>query len=81
MRKARELWRSLSLDEPENQARPDTLEQLVVMLARESARRLVHLVNYAGNGVSNLPRLDQHTIYIQNYIFQYKKMVDCLIFK
>lgn len=56
MRKARELWHSLSLDEPENQARPDTLEQLLVMLARESARRLVHLVNYAGEGVSNLPR-------------------------
>ncbi|XP_026669812.1 lipid storage droplets surface-binding protein 1 isoform X2 [Ceratina calcarata] len=43
--KAKELWASLSLPEPENQARPQTLEQLMVLLTRESARRVVHLVN------------------------------------
>ncbi|XP_020294045.1 lipid storage droplets surface-binding protein 1 isoform X2 [Pseudomyrmex gracilis] len=43
--KAKELWAILSLPEPENQARPATLEQLLVLLTRESARRIVHLVN------------------------------------
>lgn len=42
---AKELWATLSLPEPENQARPATLEQLLVLLTRESARRIVHLVN------------------------------------
>ncbi|XP_043259136.1 lipid storage droplets surface-binding protein 1 isoform X2 [Colletes gigas] len=50
--KAKELWATLSLPEPENQARPATLEQLLVLLTRESARRIVHLVN----GTSTLAR-------------------------
>ncbi|CAG9580102.1 unnamed protein product [Danaus chrysippus] len=45
-KKAKQLYSNLSQPEPENQARPDTLEQLLVLLARESARKLVHLVNY-----------------------------------
>lgn len=45
LQKAKELWATLSLPEPENQARPATLEQLLVLLTRESARRLVHIVN------------------------------------
>lgn len=45
LKKAKELWTTLSLPEPENQARPATLEQLLVLLTRESARRIVHLVN------------------------------------
>ncbi|KAL6422479.1 hypothetical protein ACFW04_010644 [Cataglyphis niger] len=45
LKKAKELWSTLSLPEPENQARPATLEQLLVLLTRESARRIVHLVN------------------------------------
>lgn len=56
--KARELWKTLSKDEPENQARPATLEQLIVMLTRESARRVVHLINFTRSTVSKLP----HTI-------------------
>ncbi|XP_041988899.1 lipid storage droplets surface-binding protein 1 isoform X2 [Aricia agestis] len=44
--KAKELYASLSAPEPENQARPTTVEELVVLLARETARKLVHLVNY-----------------------------------
>lgn len=48
MQKARELWTYLSNDEPENQARPQTIEELIVLVTRESARRLVHLVNYTG---------------------------------
>ncbi|XP_070156428.1 lipid storage droplets surface-binding protein 1 isoform X2 [Polyergus mexicanus] len=45
LRRAKALWIALSLPEPENQARPATLEQLLVLLTRESARRIVHLVN------------------------------------
>ncbi|KAL5284073.1 PLIN2.2 family protein [Megaselia abdita] len=54
--KGNELWEYLSKDEPENQARPQTLEQLIVLLTRESARRVVHLVNFTSNAASNLPR-------------------------
>ncbi|XP_017847568.1 lipid storage droplets surface-binding protein 1 isoform X1 [Drosophila busckii] len=61
MQKAKELWTYLSADEPENQARPVTLEQLIVLLTRESARRVVHLVNYSANVASNLPRSLAHT--------------------
>ena len=45
LQKAKELWATLSLPEPENQARPATLEQFLVLLIRELARRIVHLVN------------------------------------
>ena len=45
LQKAKELWATLSLPEPENQARPASLEQLLVLLTRESARRVVHLMN------------------------------------
>lgn len=51
--KAKELYASLSQPEPENQARPATLEELVVLLTRETARKVVHLVNYTHN---DLPR-------------------------
>ncbi|KAH8418089.1 hypothetical protein KR222_011574, partial [Zaprionus bogoriensis] len=61
MQKARELWGYLSADEPENQARPVTLEQLIVLLTRESARRVVHLVNFSANVASNIPRNLAHT--------------------
>lgn len=44
--KAKELYGTLSQPEPENQARPATLEELMVLLARESARKMVHLINY-----------------------------------
>ena len=53
--KAKELWKTLSLPEPENQARPTTLEQLLVLLTRESARRIVHLVNGAAALASKTP--------------------------
>lgn len=53
--KGRELWASLSKDEPENQARPENLEQLIVLLTRESARRIVHLVNFTATGIGKLP--------------------------
>ncbi|XP_022224606.2 lipid storage droplets surface-binding protein 1 [Drosophila obscura] len=61
MQKAKELWAYLSADEPENQARPATLEQLIVLLTRESARRVVHLVNFSATVASNIPRNLAHT--------------------
>uniref|UniRef100_A0A1A9WVQ4 Lipid storage droplets surface-binding protein 1 n=1 Tax=Glossina brevipalpis TaxID=37001 RepID=A0A1A9WVQ4_9MUSC len=54
--KAKELWNYLSADEPENQARPKTLEQLIVLLTRESIRRLVHAVNFGVNIAAHLPK-------------------------
>ncbi|KAJ8683157.1 hypothetical protein QAD02_018949 [Eretmocerus hayati] len=54
--KAKELWGSLSLPEPENQARPTNLEQLLVLCTRETARRIVHLVNGTTNLAARAPR-------------------------
>lgn len=56
MKKARELWESLSKDEPENQARPQTIEELIGLITRESARRMVHLINFTGSTASKLPK-------------------------
>lgn len=60
--KGRELWASLSKDEPENQARPENVEQLIVLLTRESARRVVHLINYTSTVVSKVPRHVSHSV-------------------
>lgn len=62
LHKGLELWKSLSADEPENQARPENLEQLFVMLTRETARRVIHLVNYTSSGVSKLPQQATRTV-------------------
>lgn len=59
--KARELWAYLSRDEPENQARPQTLEQLIVLLTRESARRIVHLINFTTGVAQTMPRSIVHS--------------------
>lgn len=56
LKKARQLWAYLSKDEPENQARPQTIEELIVLITRESARRLVHLVNFTGRTTSKIPK-------------------------
>uniref|UniRef100_A0AAG5CXT5 Lipid storage droplets surface-binding protein 1 n=1 Tax=Anopheles atroparvus TaxID=41427 RepID=A0AAG5CXT5_ANOAO len=55
MQKAVELWQYLSKDEPENQARPQTLEQVAVLLTRESVRKMVHLINFVTNSVTRVP--------------------------
>lgn len=52
-KKAKELYSSLSQPEPENQARPATVEEMLVLLSRETARKLVHLVNFTH---TDLPR-------------------------
>lgn len=56
MQKAVELWQYLSKDEPENQARPRTLEQVAVLLTRESARKMVHLINFVTGAVTRVPK-------------------------
>uniref|UniRef100_A0A6P7F1Z1 Lipid storage droplets surface-binding protein 1-like isoform X4 n=1 Tax=Diabrotica virgifera virgifera TaxID=50390 RepID=A0A6P7F1Z1_DIAVI len=60
--KGKELWASLSQDEPENQARPENLEQLIVLLTRESARRVVHLINFSSTLLSTLPKRISYSI-------------------
>lgn len=56
MQKGVELWHYLSADEPENQARPKTLEQLAVLLTRESIRKLVHVINFTATTVTKIPQ-------------------------
>ncbi|XP_016973752.1 lipid storage droplets surface-binding protein 1 isoform X2 [Drosophila rhopaloa] len=82
VQKAKELWIYLSADEPENQARPATLEQLIVLLTRESVRRVVHLVNFSAHVAANIPRNLAHTttevahqiIYINNRIITISRL-------
>ncbi|XP_075217138.1 lipid storage droplet-1 isoform X3 [Lycorma delicatula] len=64
MEKARKMWEHLSEDEPENQVPPANLEQLIAMLTREVARRIVHLVNYTGATVSQVPHRVGHNIHV-----------------
>ncbi|XP_018055716.1 PREDICTED: lipid storage droplets surface-binding protein 1 isoform X1 [Atta colombica] len=62
MQKAKALWGSLSQPEPENQARPETLEQFLVLLTRESTRRIVHLVNGTMALATRTPRHLSHLL-------------------
>nr|CAI5818238.1 unnamed protein product [Callosobruchus analis] len=62
--KGKELWASLSKDEPENQTRPENLEQLIVLLTRESARRMVHLVNFSYSILSTIPKTMSYSLSI-----------------
>lgn len=50
----KKLWNYLSADEPENQARPQTLEQLIVLLTREMARKMVHVTNFLFRSIGNV---------------------------
>ncbi|RZF35042.1 hypothetical protein LSTR_LSTR009634 [Laodelphax striatellus] len=62
MEKAKTMWASLSEDEPENQVPPANLEQLIAMLTREVARRVVHLVNFTGATLVKMPQRIGHTL-------------------
>ncbi|KAF7282872.1 lipid storage droplets surface-binding protein 1-like isoform X3 [Rhynchophorus ferrugineus] len=62
LQKGKELWATLSKDEPENQARPENLEQLIVLLTRESARRVVHLVNFTATTLSKINKNVAHSV-------------------
>lgn len=63
LQKTQELWEYLSENEPENQARPQTMEELVVLLTRETARRMVHFINYTRNGLVRFPETLRKTQY------------------
>ncbi|XP_076651914.1 lipid storage droplets surface-binding protein 1-like [Halictus rubicundus] len=45
MQQATSMWKALSLPEPENQVRPSTVEESLVLLLREISRWFVHAVN------------------------------------
>lgn len=62
--KGKELWAALSKDEPENQASPENLEQLIVLLTRESARRMVHLVNFTASVAKKVNQNVTHSVAI-----------------
>lgn len=55
------MWAQLSQDEPENQVPPANLEQLIAMLTREMARRIVHLTNYTAGKIVFVSHLTVHT--------------------
>lgn len=76
--KVKELWAYLSADEPENQAPPHNLEELIVMLTRESSRRIVHLVNYTSGLVMHRMDVVQHYLQeISHFIYiQVRKSAD-----
>jgi perilipin-2 len=59
--KAKELYTYLSLKEPENQRRPETMEQLFILLTRETARKIVHLINFTSRHAGKIPRKLRHT--------------------
>ncbi|KAG5672630.1 hypothetical protein PVAND_002744 [Polypedilum vanderplanki] len=67
--KTKELYSYLSLKEPENQKRPETLEELLVLLTREAARKVVHLINFTSRHVGKIPRkLRQTTQEFLHYV-------------
>jgi perilipin-2 len=55
-KKSSELWAYFSKNEPENQKRPGTMEELFVLLVRETARKVVHLVNFTTRHAAKIPR-------------------------
>lgn len=79
LKKAQELWAALSKDEPENQARPQTLEQLIVMITRETARRLVHLINHTSSRMTKLPNQINRTA--RGVTIQFLHVADTLVKK
>lgn len=60
--KFKELYSYLSQREPENQQRPETLEQLFVLLVRETARKIVHLTNFTTKHLAKIPRKMRHSL-------------------
>lgn len=60
LEKTQAMWVQLSQDEPENQVPPANLEQLIAMLTREMARRIVHLTNYTAARIVGVSHLTVH---------------------
>ncbi|KAF5276237.1 hypothetical protein FQR65_LT04042 [Abscondita terminalis] len=73
LQKGQEMWENLSKDEPENQTRPQNLEEVIVLLTRESARRVVHFVNFTRGVVKQFP--DQ----MQNFTNKFVNLLQDII--
>jgi perilipin-2 len=77
-KKANELWAYFSKNEPENQKRPETMEELFVLLVRESARKMVHLVNFTTKHAARIPKKMKsyareflhHVLYLTDYLLK-----------
>lgn len=53
---AKNFWIYLSGPEPGNQQRPKNIEEVIIMVAREISRKIVHLVNYGVFQIRQLPK-------------------------
>lgn len=77
-KKSTELWAYFSKNEPENQKRPETMEELFVLLVRETARKVVHLVNFMTRNAAKIPRkirtsareFFHHVLYLTDYLLK-----------
>ncbi|XKL62064.1 hypothetical protein PGB90_001897 [Kerria lacca] len=74
--KMKDLWSYLSEDEPENQEPPQNLEQLLVMITREGARRFVHVTNFSATTIAKIP--SYATEYITFALHKYSEYVEQL---
>jgi perilipin-2 len=82
-KKSAELWAYFSKNEPENQRRPGTMEELFVLLVRETARKVVHLVNFTTKHAARIPRKIKnsardflhHVLYLTDYLLK----VSCVV--
>lgn len=73
----KELWQYLSAKEPENQRRPQTLEQFFVLLVRETARKCVHLMNFSSKHLAKIPR--RMKLSMQEFLHQVLYFTDSLL--
>ncbi|KAF6204229.1 hypothetical protein GE061_002569 [Apolygus lucorum] len=62
-----QIWEHLSKDEPENQIPPGNLDQLFALVARETARKFVHAINYSIVVCGNLPHDIAHWVNTANH--------------
>jgi len=70
----KDLWNYLSQDEPENQEPPQTLEELIVMLTREGARRFVHIANFITYNTVRIPQYAHN--YMNFALLKYSEYID-----
>lgn len=76
VRQMKDLWLSLSEEEPENQAPPQNLEELIVLLTREGARRFVHVANFVSTNFVRIPEYARAFIHLA--ISKYAEYVQSL---
>lgn len=76
-KKSTELWAYFSKNEPENQRRPGTMEELFVLLVRETARKMVHLVNFTTRHASRVPRKIKSSI--REFLHHFLNITDYLL--